>query len=90
MTALSFVNPVFAAVLIIAFDLYWIMRLIYMNIFLVLSYFRLSSESKTDWMGLIAGLDRLKTGLPREESVSGKAALGEKISKSIHLREYNT
>jgi len=88
MVVLSFVNPVFAAVLIIAFDLYWIMRLIYMNIFLVLSYFRLSSESKTDWMGLIAGLDRLKTDLSREEPLPGKAALGEKFAKSIHLREY--
>jgi hypothetical protein len=50
MTALAFLKPLAAAIIIIAFDLYWLLRLLYMTLFLLLSYFRLSVEKQADWM----------------------------------------
>ena len=49
MIILSFSKPLWAAILIIAFDLYWLFKLTYMMIFLLLSYFRLTCEVETDW-----------------------------------------
>jgi len=45
MSAVSFFYPFLAAVIIMAFLLYWLLRLIYINIFLVLSYKRLVKEN---------------------------------------------
>ena len=59
MLALSFAAPIIAAVLVIAFDLYWLLRLFYMTLFLLLSSARLSLERGTDWMARIRALDRL-------------------------------
>ncbi len=56
---LTFWKPVWAAVLVISFDLYWLLRLLYMTFFLVLSYVRLSMENQTDWMAKIRGLDTM-------------------------------
>ncbi|MCR4337133.1 MAG: hypothetical protein NUV91_04930, partial [Candidatus Omnitrophica bacterium] len=39
----SILKPLGAALLIIAFYLFWILRLLYMMIFLVLSYYRLKT-----------------------------------------------
>jgi hypothetical protein len=50
MLMLSFLNPVLASITAIAFILYWFLRLVYMTIFLVLSFAKLHSESKTDWL----------------------------------------
>lgn len=61
---LSVFKPLIASVLMIALFLYWILRLLYMNIFLVLSYARLSAEIDTDWMRRIDEIDRMK---PQEE-----------------------
>ncbi len=57
MCLVSFFQPLWAAVLIIAFDFYWLLRLFYMTLFLVLAYLRLSSEEKTDWMKRIQEID---------------------------------
>ncbi len=59
MIILSFCKPIIAAMIIIAFDLYWLMRLLYMTLFLVLSYSRLSMEKKTDWMERVRGVDNI-------------------------------
>lgn len=59
--ALSVLKPLAAAIIMIAFLLYWLMRLIYMNIFLILSYIRLAIEKNTDWMSCIGAVDRLRS-----------------------------
>ena len=58
MTMLAFCEPLVAAVIIIAFDLYWLLRLLYMTLFLILSYSRLSMEKGTDWMKKAKELDQ--------------------------------
>ena len=61
---LSFFQPLFVAVAIVAFDFYWLLRIIYMTVFLILSYFRLSVEKSTDWMARVKGLDNFGAYLP--------------------------
>ncbi|MBF0569338.1 MAG: glycosyltransferase family 2 protein [Candidatus Omnitrophica bacterium] len=57
MGLLSWREPLIAAAIMVAFVLYWVLRLLYMNIFLLLSYIRLSVEKKSDWMQLVKGVD---------------------------------
>src|SRR5476649_2356410 len=60
---LSIFFPFIAAILIVAFYLSWILRILYSTIFLVLSYLQLNIESRTDWMGRIQGIDDLSNYL---------------------------
>src|SRR5688572_12788430 len=56
-TALSFTKPVLAAVIIIAFDFYWLLRLFYGTFFLLMSYLTLKRQKTTDWMERIRLID---------------------------------
>ena len=62
LVVVSWIQPVLAAVLIIAFDLYWLLRVLYMTLFLVLSSIRLSLERHTTWMARVRAVDRLVDG----------------------------
>ncbi|MFA5753770.1 MAG: glycosyltransferase family 2 protein [Patescibacteria group bacterium] len=46
---LSYFKPVWVAFFIIAFDVYWLLLVIYMAIFLITSYSRLKKGLRTDW-----------------------------------------
>jgi len=85
----SFINPLAAAVVIIAFDLYWLLRLFYMNIFLSLSYFRLSMEKSIDWMARAEGIDNLSSYCKDLESIKKPKALESRLSHLIHKTEMN-
>ncbi len=87
MFLVSFWKPLAAAVLIIAFDFYWLLRLFYMTFFLILAYFRLSIEKKTDWMIRVHGMDRLEAYLEELNDTISKSGLREKISLCIQKRE---
>src|SRR5476651_183582 len=65
---LSIFFPFTAAILIVAFYLSWIMRVLYSTFFLVLSYLQLSVENKTDWMRRIKGIDDLAVYLKESTS----------------------
>ncbi|MFA7087762.1 MAG: glycosyltransferase family 2 protein [Patescibacteria group bacterium] len=47
---LSYFKPVWVAYFIIAFDVYWLLLVIYMAIFLITSYRRLKKGLRTDWL----------------------------------------
>lgn len=87
MLILSFWQPFAAAIIIIAFDIYWLLKLLYLTLFLVLSYFRLSLEDKTDWMARVKGLDNLKAYLKSVEKIPESAGFKDKLSFSIHRKE---
>lgn len=87
MFILSFTRPLAAAILIIAFELYWILRLFYMNIFLVLSYFRLAFEKDTNWLERIKGISNLKEYALSLETTPWPDTLREKISWFAHRKE---
>ncbi len=79
---LAFWKPLSAAVFIIAFDFYWLLRMLYITLFLTLSYFRLSIERDTDWMGRIKDLDEFNESkkIPDYPVRAGfKAALSNKF-----------
>ncbi len=58
---LSFVKPVWAAVFIICFDLYWLLKAMNTSIHLISSYRRFRAYVKMDWLLLVEMLhDRNK------------------------------
>ncbi|MGE5307863.1 MAG: glycosyltransferase [Deltaproteobacteria bacterium] len=81
MCLLSFFRPLTASVLFIAFYLYWVLRVLYMTIFLTLSYMRLWVERETDWMERIREIDGGYLPGPR---APGLRAL---ISRRIHEKK---
>ncbi|MDD5681495.1 MAG: hypothetical protein PHI59_09680, partial [Candidatus Omnitrophica bacterium] len=84
---LSILKPLVAAVVMIAFLLYWLLRLIYMNIFLVLSYIRLEIEKNTGWMERIAAVDRLKSEQPAFCDLGKVSGFKNKISARMHCQQ---
>lgn len=46
----SFLVPVWVAVFIIVFDLYWLLKVSYLSVYLLSSYRRLRRNVKTDWL----------------------------------------
>ena len=87
MIGLAVGKPRLAAALVIAFNLYWLLRLLFMTLFLVLSYLRLSLEQDTDWMERVRGLDRLDPYLTAlRRSAAGRSLRG-RLSRWLHLRE---
>ena len=83
MVGISFWNPLLAAILIIAFDFYWLLRMFYMTFFLVLAYLRLSTERKVDWMGRIQELEYSK------DPLVSSLPFRQRISQWIHRRNLN-
>ncbi len=89
MSIFSIKNPLAAAVVIIAFDLYWLLRLFYMNIFLSLSYYRLSMEKQTNWIDRAKGIDALESYYSSLGSVKGKKDIKSRLACQIHKTEIN-
>ncbi len=87
MILLSFYKITVAATIIIAFYLFWILRLIYMTIFLVLSYFRLRMEQKTDWMERIKIIDRMRDNSDIAIPQKIRGDLRKRLSDFIHERQ---
>ncbi|MGB2601518.1 MAG: glycosyltransferase family 2 protein [Candidatus Omnitrophota bacterium] len=87
MIVLAFVHPLTAAVIIIAFYLYWLLRLLYMTLFLILSYFRLSAEENTNWMERVRGLDRIEEYLDELNKTPLEGDLKKRISFLAHRKE---
>jgi len=90
MALLGWVKPLLAAILIIAFDLYWVLRLFYATIFLILSSARLSLEQSTSWMARVHELDRLgdhgNGPLPPHQSGPTTVTWRSQLSQWLHER----
>ncbi len=48
--ALSFVIPVFVAIFIIIYDIYWLLKVFYLNTFLIGAYRKMKKDVKKDWL----------------------------------------
>lgn len=58
----SFFAPVWVAVFIIIFDVYWLFRVVYLAVYLVRSFKKIRKNVKTDWLekaGKIEGFEQL-------------------------------
>ncbi len=53
---LSWQAPAVAAVFIIAFDLYWLLRIVYFTVHLRAAYRRMREHERTDWLGRLRAL----------------------------------
>ncbi len=90
MLVIAFWKPVVAAVVIIAFDFYWLLRLFYMTLFLILAYLRLWAEKETDWISRAEGLGRLPSYLKEIRGDVRRSTPRKKISLWAHRRELET
>ena len=86
MSALAFVKPLAAAVVIIAFYFYWLLRLMYLTIFLIISYIRLSIENGTVWMDRVRGLDDLPAYLEELQKQSPAEDFRDRLSGLFHMK----
>jgi len=86
---LSIFYPFIAAILIVAFYLSWILRVLYSTIFLLFSYLQLNIEMNTTWMRRIQGIDNLN--VYRQEISTKKFGRHwqQRISHQIHLGQLN-
>jgi hypothetical protein len=71
---LAFFYPMTAAAVVIAFNLYWLLRLAHSTIFLVLSYLLLRAESRTDWMARLRDLRAAPPPPPAREPWRGRVS----------------
>ncbi len=87
MLVLTVLDPVIAALIVIAFVLSWLLRMLYSNILLVLSFLRLYAERETDWMERLARMERLSAYVEELERDTVRRPLKERLSRSNHLRD---
>ena len=69
LTTASIFFPYVAATIIVAFYLYWLLRLIYMTTFLAVSYFCLNKEKNTDWLQRINEANTKNPSLPTSNTI---------------------
>jgi len=53
---LSWLNPVFVAIFIITFDVYWVLKTIYLSFHLRISYRQMQNNIKIDWFSKVRSL----------------------------------
>jgi hypothetical protein len=88
--ALSVFKPLTAALIIIAFVLSWLLRLLYTNIFLTISFIRYSIERETDWMARIRKMGSPRAYLGQLEQIDSKQSFKQKRSLRHHKRDLVT
>ncbi|MFA6254506.1 MAG: hypothetical protein WC675_00545 [Patescibacteria group bacterium] len=55
---LSFAKPLWAIYFIITFDVYWLLRITYMLIYLLASWWRFRRDAKIDWFSRVKSLNK--------------------------------
>lgn len=84
-TALSFFKPLHAAIVIIALNIFWLLRIFYMTLFLALAYMVLAVEKGTDWTERSRMLSRGSEALAEFRRRKFRALRSWKIKKWIDL-----
>lgn len=87
MIMLSIFYPFSAAIITISFYLCWLMRILYMTLFLILSYIQLSAERKTDWMARVHGIDDVVTYYKTLGAKHGILTFKQRFSLWNHCQE---
>jgi hypothetical protein len=55
----TFIKPVWVAVFVITFDLYWVIRISYLTLLLVIAYRRLERQKNTNWLAKCESLEKI-------------------------------
>jgi len=56
--SLSWIKPIWVALFIIAFDVYWLLKTIYLSLHLRSSYFQMKKQMKIDWLEKIKNIKK--------------------------------
>lgn len=64
LVTLSYFKPVWVAYFLIAFDVYWLLQVIYMAMYLISSYQKVQKNIKVDWKTLCLSLSKETASLP--------------------------
>ncbi len=83
LSVLSYFRPIWVAYFIIAFDVYWLLLVIYMAIFLISSYYRLRTGLKTNWQQKC--IDLMTNGIKKDLDQGSLAAKGLAWDKLWHV-----
>ena len=83
---LAFWQPILAAMAILIFDLYWLFKLFYLTIFLVVSFVRLSIERQMDWMDRLRDLDQTGRGERLVPQEAGPRPIKARLAAWMHRR----
>ena len=78
---LSYLKPIFVAYFIIAFDVYWLLLVVYLGIHLVVSYYQLKKNSMINW--------REKCENLKKEEINGVADNWRDIWHVVVMPAYN-
>lgn len=57
---LAFIKPLWVAIFVITFDLYWVIRMTYLSMLLLFAYRRLARERNLDWLKKCEFLGRMR------------------------------
>ncbi len=79
--ALSYFNPVLVAYIIIAFDVYWLLLVVYLGLHLIAAYKKYQKNVKVDWMAKLNNL----TGDDQNISPDSLAKKGISWKEITHL-----
>lgn len=86
---LSYFKPVWVAYIIIAFDVYWLLLVFYMAIFLSTSYYKLKKGGQVDWREKCEALktEEIKKDLP-SSSLAYQGLVWEDVKQLVILPLY--
>jgi len=101
MVVFSFILPIWMAVFIILFDIYWIFRTVYITYYSVVAYRRFQNGKKLDWWercqniihpleyekNLTARIDSLKSSLGEMSSFRDKRKMKQEIGRLAEYRK---
>jgi hypothetical protein len=87
---LTLLDPVLAALFIVAFVLSWLLRMLYTNIFLILSYLHLKAERRTDWLERIRSLEDPVACLQTLRRLQRNKSWRQRLSDRSHRRALET
>lgn len=101
MFVLSFIVPVWMAVFIIMFDIYWIYRTIFITFYSVIAYRRFQNGKKTDWWercqniinpelyekSIIERIEKMKISYKLDKNIWEKIKIKKELKKIIKYKE---
>ncbi|NCU42366.1 MAG: hypothetical protein EOM19_06655 [Candidatus Moranbacteria bacterium] len=79
MIVLSFFLPVWVAVFVIAFDIYWVYKSFFVSSYTLAAYRRLRQGLSIHWDVLLSDIDTLKDSLEQRKKVLSKERLGKNV-----------
>lgn len=84
----SYFKPVWVAYFLIAFDVYWLLQVIYLAMYLISSYTKVQKNIKVDWKGLCLSLSPENPSLPTD-CLTKKGMKWTDLRQLVILPTYN-